>query len=223
MSILNLLFPRRCVSCGKIGQYFCPLCQKKISLVKWRFCPACHRPSFNGAVHARCLSPYSLDGLFIGAHYSGPVKKAIHLIKYRFVSDLVNELTSLLFSSPPAFLRNLDFLVPVPLHFQKERERGFNQSLLISLALSEMINLPVKNNLLKRVKATKPQFGLKVGERKSNIRRAFRCLNPEFIKNKKIGLVDDVATTLSTLKECGRELKIAQAESVWAIVLAHGN
>ncbi|OGG03949.1 hypothetical protein A2W14_05790 [Candidatus Gottesmanbacteria bacterium RBG_16_37_8] len=223
MPLLSLFFPRRCVSCGKIGRYFCKKCSRNISFINYLFCPVCRHPSMDGTTHARCRNRFSLDGLFVSANYRGPVKKALRLMKYQYVSDLTSELTDLLFTSAPSFLKNLDFLIPVPLHPKREKDRGFNQSFLIAKLLGKKLNIPVRKNLLQRIKATKPQFGLKVGERNLNIRGAFNLINPEVVRHKKIGLVDDVATTFFTLKECAKELKIAQAKSVWAIVLAHGN
>jgi len=163
-----------------------------------------------------------LDGLFVASHYSGPVKKAIHLLKYRYVSDLVMELTGLLFVNLPLFLRQFDFIVPVPLHPKREKDRGFNQSFLIGLSLGKKLALPVRRDLLFRCKNTKPQFGLKVEARKINVKNVFQLKSYAFVRNKKICLVDDVATTLSTLNECAKVLKKSGAASVYAVVLAHG-
>ena len=223
MSLLNLLFPRRCVSCGKMGRYFCSNCFKKIKYIDRSFCPVCRRYSFDGSVHAACLSPWSLNGLTVMAHYKGPVKQAIKMIKYRYVSHLAEELSGLFLEKYPSFLNKLDILVPVPLHHQRERERGFNQSLIIARCLGKNLNISVRDDLLKRKRHTRPQFGLKINDRKTNIRDAFRSYHSEVISGKKIGLVDDVATTFSTLRECAQELKKSGARSVWAFVIAHGN
>ena len=148
--ILNLVFPPRCVSCNKTGKYICNICRSKIKYIEYQFCPVCRHPSFSGFTHPRCGNLYTLDGLFVSAHYAASVKKAIHMMKYRYVSDLVRELTLLLYPSPPAFVKKLDFLVPVPLHPRKEKDRGFNQSLLIASVMSELFKIPVKTGLLQR-------------------------------------------------------------------------
>ena len=221
--LLNLLFPRRCVSCNKLGSYICNNCRKQIKYIEFPFCPVCRYPSLYGLIHPRCERVYSLDGLFVPTHYSGPVKKAIRLMKYRFVSDLLQELTDLLFNNLHPFLKSADYLVPVPLHPKKEKERGFNQSILIAEYLGKIINLPVRPDVLSRIIYTKPQFGLRVQERKTNVKNIFTVFHTEIVCNKKIILVDDVATTFSTLNECTKTLKRNGAASVFAVVLAHGN
>lgn len=221
--ILNLLFPRRCVSCNKIGRYICRNCREKISFLKFQICPICRCPSLNGLTHPRCRTGFSLDGIYVPAHYSGPVKKALHLVKYRFVSDLIEELMDILLNNLPVFLIQFDYLVPVPLHPKREKDRGFNQSFLIASFLSKSLKVPVLSHLLLRKKYTAPQFGLKVKERNLNVKDVFQIHDPQKMRNKKIILIDDVATTFSTLKECTKVLKRNGASSVFAVVLAHGN
>jgi len=221
--ILNLLFPRRCVSCNKLGSYICTDCRKDIKYIEFPFCPVCRYPSLYGLTHPRCRGFNSLDGLFVSVHYSGPVKKAIHLMKYRYVSDLLDELTGLLFDKLPLFVKKTDYLIPVPLHYRKQKERGFNQSLLIADILGKKLNLPVKSGILSRIKYTLPQFGLKVGQRNLNVKNVFRLKNSASVKNRNICLVDDLATTFATLNECTRVLKRNGAAGVSAVVLAHGS
>ena len=223
MNLFDLFFPRRCVSCSKIGKYICEICREKIKYIEFPFCPVCRFPSINGMAHARCCSAYSPDGLYVSAHYSGPVKKAIRLMKYRYVTDVIDELTGILLIKLPVFLKEFDYLIPVPLHPKKEKSRGFNQSLLIASRLGKKIDIPIQSNILKRTKFTSPQFGLKIKERSLNVKDVFKISFPDAVRNKKIILVDDVATTFSTLKECTKLLKRNGASSVFAVVLAHGN
>ena len=187
------------------------------------FCPVCRFPSINGVTHPRCGKNMFLDGLYVTAHFSGPVKKAIHLLKYRFVYDLTRELVDTLIKKLPDSFKAYDFLLPVPLHPKKESERGFNQSYLIAKVISEKLGIPVFRKIIKRIKYTKPQYGLNIKDRKLNLKGVFSLSKGAKIQNKKIIIVDDVATTFSTLKECSKELKKAGAASVFALVLAHGN
>lgn len=98
MSILDLLFPRRCVSCGKLGKYLCPQCCSIIRIIEQnqQVCPVCERPAINGGTHPRCQTKYSLNGLTSFFVYEATIKKAIKLLKYKFVTDLTAELFSLL-------------------------------------------------------------------------------------------------------------------------------
>jgi len=101
--ILNLLFPRRCVSCGRVGKYICPRCASRIRYVNTQVCPVCERQAIGGATHPRCHTKYSLDGLTSFFVYDGPIKKAIKLLKYKFVTDLAQQLVILLGASPTNF------------------------------------------------------------------------------------------------------------------------
>ena len=95
-----------------------------------------------------------------------------------------------------------DFIVPVPLHRTKKRERGYNQADFIAVGVSKILDIPVAKNLLKKVKHTVSQTSLKSDERKINLWDAFR-VNPSFdLRGKKILLVDDVLTTGSTVNTC---------------------
>lgn len=215
----DLLFPRRCVSCGKRGNYICGVCRSRISYTKEQICPVCAKMSVDGMTHFRCRGRYSLDGLFSACRYKGPIKNSVHILKYRYVSDLGKELSQLIASCFQLKL-NFDFILPVPLSSTRKRERGFNQAEVIAYGLSEIWSLPLGNRMLFRTKNTLPQADLKIEERRENIKGAFFA--GEGIKNKRIALIDDVSTTRFTLTEAGKTLKRAGASFVFGIVLAHG-
>ncbi len=222
MNFLDFLFPRRCVSCKRIGDYFCLKCLSKIEFITRPICPTCGRLSIGGMTHPRCRTAYGIDGLFALACYKGPIREAIHLLKYKFVRDIGEALISLFISCYPQTLPQFDLLVPVPLHKKREKERGFNQSLLLAELIGKSLSIPVKDNILARTRLTKPQVNLNVEERKVNLRAAFDCQVKADIREKIVGLVDDVATTRSTLIECAKVLKRNGVKKVWGLVLAHG-
>ncbi len=222
MTLLDLLFPRRCVSCGRIGKYICSRCFPKIKFIQHQLCPVCAKPAVDGITHPYCRGKYRMDGMFAACHYQGVVKQAIHLLKYRQVSDLVAELSLLLVTNYPKTIPKLDLLIPVPLHFRREKERGFNQSFLLAKSLGKRLGVPVNNHLLKRIRYTKPQADLKREKRLDNIKNVFICKENGILRGKTIGLVDDVATTFATINECCRVLKQSGVKAVWGIVLAHG-
>ncbi len=97
MNLLDLLFPPRCVSCGRIGKYICPSCSLLIRIIRLneQVCPVCEKPAIGGETHPRCKNKYSLDGLTSFFVYDGPIRKAIKLLKYRFVTDLAKELINM--------------------------------------------------------------------------------------------------------------------------------
>lgn len=222
MHILDLIFPPRCVNCNRVGSYLCRKCIQKIQYKPYQICGVCGRASIGGFTHPRCITPYGIDGLYAAAAYTGPVKKAIHFLKYRYVRDLTAPLVNLLFPKLPEWLPRFDYLVPVPLHPKRERERGFNQSYIIAKALGDLMNVPVKRHILIKKRITVPQVNLEKIERQRNLSHAFSVCSPNRIENKIIAVIDDVGTTNATVSECAKVLKRGGADAVWGIVLAHG-
>lgn len=219
---LNLIFPRRCVGCGRLGGYFCDQCRKQIVFIKHPICPMCEKVALGGVTHPKCRTLYSLNGLYAASKYFGPVKQAVHLIKYRLVKDLVQFTMDELFASMQFPIPAFDYIVPVPLHKKRHRYRGFNQCDLMAKLLSEKLQTQLLEDALVRTQDTKPQADLKRQDRLTNIHHAFSCNDPSSVQGMTIALVDDVATTCATLRECAQVLKRAGAKTVWGIVLAHG-
>ena len=117
---------------------------------------------------------------------------------------------------------NVDYIIPVPLHISKKRERGYNQSDCICDGLAEVLDISVIKKCLKRKKFTQTQTKLSREERKLNVKGAFE-LREKFkniIQEKNIIIVDDVITTGSTILECARVLKAAGCEKIIACSIA---
>lgn len=222
MALLNLLFPRRCVGCGKIGSYFCKKCFSEIDFISRPFCPVCKYPAIDGATHLCCFTPHGLDGMYAAFRYRGSVRQAINLLKYKYVSDIKDALVDLLFLHYPKFIPKFDLVTSVPLHPNRRKQRGFNQSALLAEAFGKKLNVCYRKDLIRKVKNTKPQVKLKGKQRSSNLKGAFSYAGTKRLNKEKIVLVDDVATTRSTLFECAKVLKRNGAGRVWGVVLAHG-
>ncbi len=112
-----------------------------------------------------------------------------------------------------------EVLVPVPLHPDRERERGFNQAMLLARELGRLAGVPVDGTCLRRVRATPPQVGLSREERQRNVAGAFRCTEGA-AQGKRVALVDDVCTTGATLYAAGQALLEGGAKEVWAVTVA---
>ncbi|OGG20344.1 hypothetical protein A3D03_02240 [Candidatus Gottesmanbacteria bacterium RIFCSPHIGHO2_02_FULL_40_13] len=222
MNFLDLIFPRRCVGCNKLGAYLCLPCINKIEYIEKPICPVCGKRAIDGATHPHCQGKYSLDGLFAVAHFRGVVKDAIHLIKYRFVSDLIESMSDLLISNWSKTLPEFDYLIPVPLHSQRLKSRGFNQSSLLSHYIGKKLDIAVKEKILFRKINTTAQADLKLKERLKNLEDVFMIRDETDLSGRKIALIDDVTTTRSTFLECAKPLKQHGAEIVWGIAIAHG-
>lgn len=215
----DLIFPDRCVNCGAVGVYFCSDCQTKITEIDRQICPYCKREAIFGKTHPLCLPRYGLDGLASGFYHQGPIKKAIHLLKYRLITNLQESLSEKLMVS----LKNQEVsfkgltVVPVPLFPLRERKRGFNQAKVIAEPLASNLDLELNTKLLARVKNTATQVKLTEKERQENLKNAFEAVG---IVPKKIVLVDDVFTTGATLFNAAAVLKKAGADEVWGLTLA---
>jgi ComF family protein len=147
----------------------------------------------------------------LGPH-QGALAQAVHQLKYRAVADLARELATRL---QPALTPD-QTLVPVPLHPDRERERGFNQAQLLAVALARGSGLPLARALV-RTRPTRSQVGLSAAARRQNVQGAFAALPP--VPPRAV-LIDDVITTGATLRECARALRQAGAQQVSALVVA---
>ena len=225
MDWMDLVFPKKCVGCGHWGKYVCDSCEVGL----WeeeQICPICARASRYGLRHTYCNRSPGLEGLTCLWAYEGIAQKIITKAKYNYYYDFLGELlvnSPLFFARPEytlfrRFLELKPVVVPVPLYFKREKERGFNQAQVISLSLSKSVRLGMKDCLV-RVKDTGRQVGRGREERLKNMANAF-ALNPKFPIPKNVLLVDDVWTMGATMNECSRVLIKAGAGRVWGFVLA---
>lgn len=220
--ILDLLFPKKCVGCGRVGSYLCRVCFSKISYVEKPVCPVCQRQAVGGKTHPGCRGRYKLDGLIVLLKYKWPVDAAIKKIKYKWIYSIEEILVSFIVrdfwkSDVPDF----DLLMPIPLHAKRKKWRGFNQAEIIAKDLAEKFKVKLGRGLI-RNRETKTQVGLSKDERKKNISGAFSLISTVGVKGKNILLVDDVYTTGATMSEACKVLKKAGAGEVWALCSALG-
>lgn len=227
--LLDILFPKFCLNCGKEGNYLCSDCISLIDIVERQYCPFCAPPKvvLNGKTCPSCRKTKKLNGLYFATSYNNYIiKKTIHQLKYYHIKELTKPLAFLIISHLINLNKNINFssfaLIPIPLHKKKLKKRGFNQSEELAKEISKILKIPVLSNVLIKTKKTLNQVDLKKREREENIKGAFFCQKPESVKNKKILLVDDVFTTGATMEEGARVLKNAGASQVWGIVVARG-
>jgi len=220
---LDLIFPQNCIGCGKYGEVLCPLCQKKIRIIKTFVCTKCGRITKSGQFCPSCRAKSNLTGLMVAAGYDkGPTKELIHHFKYDGMLEIAPILGGLLISRlRKSSLRGKLVLVPVPLHYRRQRQRGFNQAEILARYISRRLNIS-GGLALKRKRKTKSQVELSGRERRKNLAGAFFCKDRELIKGKTVILVDDVSTTGATLEECAKVLRTAGARQVWGLVVARG-
>ena len=198
---LDLLFPKKCLGCGKIGSYVCTACQVGL----WEPEP---RPK-----------PANLDGLTCLWAYDGLMQKIIKKAKYSGQYNLLQ--FTILKSQIPnkSQFPNIQAIIPVPLHRDRLMERGFNQAEVIANEISKIYKIPVVN-LLTRTKDTGHQTLRNRHERLQALNGAFQISNFKFQIPVAVLLVDDVLTTGATLSECARVLKRDGVKKVYGLVLA---
>lgn len=223
--VLDLVFPKFCVGCGAWGVYLCRSCYAKLQFTDFPLCPGCMKKIATLSVHSKCREKTNLDGLIAMTSFDGPIKMLITDIKYSYYFDEMHTLAVLfghyLRQSSPTSLKS-GVLVPVPIHREKQWERGFNQSELLAKELSQMLHLPYDPKCLVKRRKTPSQAGLDRQERLKNVANAFETRSP-LLPSSTIFLVDDVVTTGSTLSACAKSLKKAGAGKVYGLAIAHGH
>jgi len=226
--ILDILFSKVCINCGREGKYICDKCSIFVSEAM-PVCPNCYNPSFLGETHQNCIKEYGLDGLTSMWDYEGLVKRLIHNIKYGGLSHIIDECVESSFKLIAAdisrfnsFLSFLSsdntYITYVPMHIKKKKRRGFNQSELIAKELAKKANLrPVFGQLLEKVVDTKDQA--KLEKRIGSVKASF-AINGNVDGIESVLLVDDVYITGATMRECCKALKQSGIKKVWAFTFA---
>ncbi|MCX5863825.1 MAG: ComF family protein [Deltaproteobacteria bacterium] len=229
-ALLDLLLPSFCLACEKpLGSapdlLFCLDCQEELHYIKSPLCPCCGRAYLvapGGDHHCgACLAkPRHFSrarALFL---YEEPLKKVVHRFKYQGKTACLPSFARLANNLPHlAEMEGVDWIVPVPLHPTRLRERGFNQALLLARAFFPK-DRRVVPSLLVRLRPTEPQTSFNGAARRTNLKNAFGVIKPHRLVGKKILLIDDVFTTGTTVNECARVLKKAGADEVLVLTLA---
>jgi ComF family protein len=218
---ISLLFPRLCYGCGnhliRNETLICTECFIVIPRTNY------HLVKDNPVAQlfwGRCLIEKA--AAFSYYNRGSRIRNLIHNLKYKGINELGIELGRMyaLTLHESGFTKGIDLIVPVPLHPVKRKRRGFNQSDLISLGISEVINVPVDNISLTRTAVTGTQTKRSKYDRWTNVEGVFTIINPENVRDKHILLVDDVITTGSTIESCAGELLKIEGVKVSVVALA---
>lgn len=218
--ILDLLFPLHCVGCNREGHFICFACLQSIRKLKEPVCERCGIPIVEGKTCYYCRNElFEVDGIRAPFLFEGVIREAIYSFKYGYLKSIASCIAGLLWKYIQSINLSGDVIVPVPIHKSRMRQRGYNQSLLLSRELGKLCGLPVDDKSLLRVRDTKSQTALSLQDRRINVHDAFIC-SSESINGKKVLLIDDVCTTGATLEACAGVLKKSGALSVWGLTLA---
>jgi ComF family protein len=219
-SAVEMLFPARCVGCGAGGHLLCPDCEARSTrLEPASLCRKCALPSKSDICEACHSSPPALDRAVAAFQYDGPVRDAVHALKYDDLRAIAPRLGALMAEAMPARARSqVDALVPVPAGARRLRSRGYNQSALLARQVSKVTGILVDETLLRRVTDAGPQVAAaSETERRANVEGVFEA--GAAAEGKRLALIDDVMTTGATLNACAAALKLAGASHVSALAL----
>lgn len=164
------------------------------------------------------LGLQGFDAVYSYGSYEGSLRELVHLFKYNGVRPLAVTFGKFLAQALPRDT-SFDVIVPMPLHWFKQWQRGFNQADVLAREIGKKWNVPVRN-LIRRKKATRPQAGLTNAKRRANVQGAFKIMRGKPLAGMQVLLVDDVVTTGATASACARVLKRAGAAHVALLALA---
>lgn len=164
-----------------------------------------------------------LHGLRAVSIFQEPLRSYIHALKYKGKTRLAEPLGRLLAQTYTRYSFQVDAMISVPLHHERQRQRGYNHAQLLAEVCASLVSIPLYNNIVQRQKATPAQVGLKASQRYQNMAGAFLC-TPTYttgsLRGRRILIIDDVCTTGATLEACAAPLYAAGASAVWGLVLA---
>lgn len=227
--IKDFLFPRRCPVCDDIVPIYdgiiCKACKQKIRYIQSPRCQKCGKQLADDSV-IYCLDCQTIPHFFTKGYalydYQS-MKKSVYRFKYGgrceyaqfYAQDLYQCLRDML------EIWDADAIVPVPLHSQRKRQRGYNQAELIAQELGKITHIPVYQNVVVRVRKTVPQKELDTFGRQNNLKKAFN-ITSDVVKLNKTIIIDDIYTTGSTVDAISKELKEHGVGDVYVLTLCIG-
>ncbi len=200
-TLCDLLFPPACLVCGSIGEIVCSSCLASISRT---------------IQHSKTKEPLPVISLL---PYADPIKHLIWSCKFRNRKALVPLLARLIADHFPQELKDSTVIIPVPIHAQRLRERGFNQAEEFIRESSDRFDIPLRNDVLVRTAETHALYTLDKGQRKQTMEHVMHCAIPEAVQGKSVLLFDDIITTGATLTACTSALRSQGAANVRALTL----
>lgn len=201
---LDWVFPAQCSGCGRVDRLFCEQCIAAITTV------AQHNPVVG------------LDQFVSVGDHQGPLRKAIHDLKYNHRPQLHYPLGQLLAATILKQTWTFDLIIPVPLHSTRNIQRGYNQAKILATVVANDLEYQTLPHILQRTRHTMPQVGKSSQERLSNVQGAF-AIPTEYtplIRDRHILLIDDVCTTGATLAACADALRDAGAGKILGATLS---
>lgn len=205
--VLDVLFPKYCVACDShlaaSENIICFSCKHNLPYTKME-----QLESNEMDIRMITKLPLEKAAALLFFVEKGLVREMLHRLKYQNrpeVGILMGELLAKQFQKADWF-KNIDAIVPIPLHPKRQVKRGYNQSEIIAQGIANITDLPILNKAVKRTKNTSSQTDKSRSQRLDNVKDAFMVHQAKSLNNKHILLLDDVFTTGATLSTCGKTM-----------------
>lgn len=228
-TLINLLYPGRCVVCdeitGNIGEGVCKKCRSKIVYIREPFCMKCGKQLSNDE-QEYCGDCGKKQHLYIqgtALYDYGSMADSLFRFKYAGRMEYAKFYGRELYREKAFWLSMIrpDALIPVPIHHSRKRSRGYNQAELIARELSKCSGIPLNTRLIRRKGRTSPLKNLNQLEREKNLKRAFKIYKND-VKLSTIVIIDDIYTTGSTIDAMTKSLYEAGIAKVYFMTLTIG-
>ena len=219
---VSLLFPELCAACREslvANEYLlCTDCRFNLPYTNFHL-------QADNIVARQFWGKINIEAAFALFYFNkgGKIQNMLHQLKYNGQQQIGNLLGNIAGGQliKNEIFNNVDYIIPVPLHKKRFRERGYNQSTRFAEGLADKLNAVVEEGNLVRVKSTETQTHKSRFARFENMQEVFRVINPEKLKGKHVLLVDDVVTTGSTLEACGEQLLKAEGLKLSIATIAY--
>ena len=207
---LDLLFPVTCPGCNEaltsVEKVLCFLCAADLAVFK-------NEINIESILGGRIK--IDMGAIYLKFYSGGIVQRLLHEVKYKKNKDLGELLGEKFMHHDKTYsrLKNVDVIVPIPLHENKLRQRGYNQSEVIANGINKVLGKPMDTSSVVRVKSSQTQTRKSREERWRNVSGIFEC-SPEAFDNKNVLLIDDVITTGATMEACAQVILASGARSI---------
>lgn len=227
--LADLVYPRRCPVCDGVvnpfGSLVCEACKQKFRYIGEPVCLKCGK-HIQKAEQEYCSDCAGRRHLFDSGRalfdYKS-VSDSLYRFKYRGRQEYAAYYARCMAGKLGGWMKSLnaDALVPVPIHKSRRRMRGYNQAEALAGELGKLLGIPVRTDLIQRIRKTKPMKDLSAAERQINLKKAFKICHND-VKLNTIIIIDDIYTTGSTIDNMSYELRRAGIKRIYFATLAVG-